>query len=127
MKIHNDDNYRRNSFSPITCNYCKKRGHKIDDCRLKKANEKNRNPKESFKPNGNGFKCDFCGMQGHTADRCFKDPKNKNLKNNAKGNSEQIKKKVNKIMETQDEENELLDNQSVSDFGEWFQPDETKN
>lgn len=128
LKIHNDDNNnRRNSFAPITCNYCKKRGHKMDDCRLKKSNEKNRNSKESFKQNGNGFKCDFCGLQGHTADRCFKNPKNKNQNSSTKNNNEQMKKKVNKIMETQDEENQILDNQSVSDFGEWFQPDETKN
>lgn len=122
MKIHNFES-RKVSTTVEICMYCKKKGHKFDDCRLRKFNKEKQevNVKKS-----NNFKCEYCGLNGHTSDRCFKN-KNRNDKTD-----KQEKRKVNNISKT--EETEYTESEykedseeNFTDSVEWFQPRESKN
>lgn len=53
-----------------TCTYCRKKGHKIEDCRIK-----NKNP--SAEKSEKKFRCEICDRDTHTTAICYKNPKNK--------------------------------------------------
>lgn len=54
------------------CNYCKKKGHKIENCELR--NKKNNNNVSNV--DKKSFKCEICEKDTHSTSICYKNPKN---------------------------------------------------
>ena len=67
----------KNSDKDIICHYCKKPGHKQEDCRKRKADEKKgtdvKNAKQQASDDPNKDKtCAYCKKKGHVARDCPK-------------------------------------------------------
>lgn len=89
--------------STKTCNYCKKPGHVLGDCRKRQFNN-SRKSVQSFeskpvdsksKPNNSLETCNYCKKKGHVLKDCYKkkhnDSKNAELRANANPVSKNVK------------------------------------
>lgn len=81
------------------CKYCKKGGHIIEDCTLRKKNDKSKTENVAKKTE---MWCEICDKSNHTTASCFKNPKNKKDKN---GKEEHTKRKGVNAIETKTEKN----------------------
>ena len=90
---YNFNNNNNNNNTRKFCTFCKKKGHTVDTCYMKKNKENNNNKNENNKNknnnnNNNNVKCIKCGQDNHKSYQCyFRNKNNNNINNNKNNNS----------------------------------------
>ena len=78
-----DDGKELGMSGVLTCNFCKKTGHSVNDCfklKAKKAREGEGNGSSTQSANKSKDKCFHCGKVGHKQDQCWNKPGNESKK-----------------------------------------------
>lgn len=97
-----NSHFHSNNNSQLFCNFCKRKGHSINNCRSKPSQFNNNNNKTSLVRNIDSdqkFKfCNYCKKKGHLIAECrIREYNNQKYKNQKRENQNSLNMKVSEI------------------------------